>query len=199
MELTAPIETLKYLSKNYGMSEIKKVIIYSDSKYVVQGITEWARGWEKRDWKTKAKEPIKNEDLWKKLIKLNHTFSIEWVRLPGHSGVAGNARADDIATMYADSNKRILYHGPIKKYDIDVLDVGFDVTKKNQKKEKQERQRAKAFSYLSLVDKEAKRHKSWKECEKRVKGVSGARFKKTLSKEDEKRILQEWGFDKGTL
>ena len=74
-----------------------RVEVYTDSQYVQKGITEWLRSWKARGWKTAAKEPVKNADLWKKLdeVAAQHEVSWHWVR--GHAGHAGNERADALA------------------------------------------------------------------------------------------------------
>lgn len=93
MELTAVIEGLAALKRPCD------VTLYLDSQYVRQGITEWIRGWKARGWKTAAKQPVKNSDLWKQLDKLvedaGHTIEWRWVK--GHSGDPGNERADMLA------------------------------------------------------------------------------------------------------
>ena len=91
MELTAVIEALSVLK---GPS---RVIVHTDSQYVQKGITEWLRGWKARGWRTAAKEPVKNVDLWKKLDEATRGHDIDWVWVKGHSGHDGNERADALA------------------------------------------------------------------------------------------------------
>ena len=91
MELTAVIEALAALTRPC------KVIVHTDSQYVQKGITEWIRGWKARGWRTAAKEPVKNADLWKKLDEAITGHEIEWVWVKGHSGHDGNERADRLA------------------------------------------------------------------------------------------------------
>ncbi|ORU91391.1 MAG: ribonuclease HI [Cycloclasticus sp. symbiont of Poecilosclerida sp. N] len=97
MELTAVIEALKALKKPAEMT------INSDSKYVLNGINEWLPNWKKRHWKTSAKKQVKNVDLWKQLDSLIQPHKIKWVWVKGHSGNAGNERADELANMGIDS------------------------------------------------------------------------------------------------
>ena len=75
------------------------VDIYTDSKYVMQGMTEWVEGWKKRGWRTAAKQPVKNVDLWQQLEKALDRHEVNWNWVKGHSGVAGNERADELARM----------------------------------------------------------------------------------------------------
>lgn len=93
MELTAVIEALTALKRPC------QVTLYLDSEYVRKGITEWVAGWKVRGWRTAAKQPVKNVDLWQRLDHLVGTAGhiIEWRWVRGHSGDAGNERADMLA------------------------------------------------------------------------------------------------------
>jgi len=91
MELQAAIEALKALKKP------SKITIYSDSKYVIQGITEWISSWKKRGWKNSAKKDVANQDLWQQLDALNNLHNVTWQWVKGHAGHAGNERADELA------------------------------------------------------------------------------------------------------
>jgi ribonuclease HI len=88
MELMGPIMALESLPAS------SKVTLYSDSQYVVKGITEWIDGWKRKRWINSQKQPVKNRELWERLdaARTRHTVKFEWVR--GHSGIAGNERAD---------------------------------------------------------------------------------------------------------
>lgn len=105
MELTAPIEALKYFKKlqtaRQGLAEIE---IVSDSKYVILGITEWIFNWQKNNWRNAAKKPVLNHELWEELYKLVGNFKIKWTYVKGHNGDKYNERADEIATSFADGN-----------------------------------------------------------------------------------------------
>jgi ribonuclease HI len=93
MELTAVIEALAALTKPC------QVTLYLDSEYVRKGVTEWMAGWKAKGWRTAAKQPVKNQDLWQRLDALlaasQHKIDWRWVR--GHAGNAGNERADALA------------------------------------------------------------------------------------------------------
>ncbi len=91
MELQAAIEALKALKRP------SSITIYSDSKYVIQGITEWIDGWKKRDWKNTAKKPVANRDLWEQLDTLHHQHDVTWQWVKGHAGNEGNEHADALA------------------------------------------------------------------------------------------------------
>lgn len=91
MELMAAIMGLEALNK------ASEVSLYTDSKYVLKGITEWMDNWKKRGWKTAAKKPVKNEDLWRRLDAAILRHEIEWHWVKGHSGDDGNEKADMLA------------------------------------------------------------------------------------------------------
>jgi ribonuclease HI len=97
MELTAVIEALAALTRPC------RVIVHTDSQYVQKGITEWINGWKARGWKTAAKEPVKNVDLWKKLDEVVRTHKIDWLWVKGHAGDVGNERADALANKGVES------------------------------------------------------------------------------------------------
>lgn len=93
MELTAVIEALTALKRPCHVS------LYMDSEYVRKGITEWIHGWKARGWRTAAKQPVKNVDLWQKLDALvaASEHKIDWLWVKGHAGDPGNERADALA------------------------------------------------------------------------------------------------------
>ncbi|MEK7614463.1 MAG: viroplasmin family protein [Patescibacteria group bacterium] len=194
MELTAAIEALEFSSKL--KTQNVKLLIYTDSSYTINGITKWIKRWEKTDWIGTNKKEILNQDLWKKLSKLTKGKNILWKHVRGHVGIAGNERADFLATMNAREQnwkKGKFFTGPLSKYPFDILNT--KPAKKFLRKSASSRRKsaAKAHSYLSLVDGKLIRHQTWPECEKRIKGVSGAKFKKAVSAEDEKEIMRGWG------
>lgn len=93
MELRAAIEALKALKKNCHIT------IYSDSKYVVLGMTEWIHGWKKKAWKNANKKPVANQDLWQELDQTSQRHEVQWEWVKGHAGHPGNERADELARM----------------------------------------------------------------------------------------------------
>mgnify|MGYP005998353209 FL=1 len=93
MELTAPIMALEKIKPK------SEVIIYTDSIYVKNGITNWIKKWKKNNWKNANKKPVKNKDLWKKLNNLCKKNKIDWKWVKGHSNNKYNNIADELATM----------------------------------------------------------------------------------------------------
>lgn len=109
MELTAPVEALKFLFKQGLVGD--DVEIVSDSKYVILGITEWIFNWERNGWRNTKKEIVLNRAFWEELYKLTQDFSglpnrekIKWTYVKGHNGDKYNERADEIATSFAEGN-----------------------------------------------------------------------------------------------
>ena len=91
MELTAVIRALEQIKQP------SQVRVVTDSQYVQKGISEWIHGWKAKGWKTSAKQPVKNADLWKLLDAAASRHQVEWVWVRGHDGHAGNERADRLA------------------------------------------------------------------------------------------------------
>ena len=92
MELLAAIMSLKKIKTN------SEVVIFTDSTYVKNGITEWMKNWKKNGWKNSSKKPVKNKDLWEKLDKLCEANSVSWKWVKGHSTNEFNNLADELAT-----------------------------------------------------------------------------------------------------
>lgn len=117
MELTACIKALQEIkSSKLG----KEVTLFSDSTYVVRGITEWIYVWQKKGWKTAAKKPVENKDLWEELYEATQGLNIEWKIIAGHAGIMANERCDEIATTFADDGSLTLYRNPRKSYKISL-------------------------------------------------------------------------------
>jgi ribonuclease HI len=93
MEMMATIEALKAIKPGFK----GPVVLFTDSTYVLKGITEWIHGWKKRGWKKSDKKPVVNKDLWQELDALNNAREVRWEWVKGHSGDAGNERADELA------------------------------------------------------------------------------------------------------
>lgn len=97
MELMAVIEALQSLKRPCH------VVVHTDSKYVQLGISEWLPDWVRRGWKTAAKKPVKNADLWQRLFEAAAPHQIEWRWVRGHAGNEGNERADELANRGAQT------------------------------------------------------------------------------------------------
>ncbi len=190
MELTASIRALQKIKDRN-----EEVVFYTDSTYLIRGITQWIWGWMRNGWKTAEGNEVSNQDRWKDLVGLVRArgsgAKIEWLYSRGHVGTPGNERCDEIAVAFSQKKWVSLYQGSLLKYQIAIYDVPEDgsLPPMREKTEKKP-----AFSYLSVIGGEVLRHRDWSSCERRVKGRSGAKFKKALSEQDELEILKSWGF-----
>lgn len=100
MELRAVIEALATLKRSVP------VRVHTDSQYVQKGISEWIHGWKRRGWKTAGREPVKNEDLWRRLDELAAGHRVEWHWVKGHAGHPENERADALARQGVEQARR---------------------------------------------------------------------------------------------
>ena len=182
MELIALIRALSTVSHAHK----DPITVYADSSYVLSGAEKNLANWKKRDWKTVGGEPVKNQDLWN---ELDHVLSgiknkISWIKVPAHEGIPGNERCDQIAVAFSKNQPVELYNGTKSSYPIDLTAV-YSASGKSNKP-----------WYISIVDGELKQHATWSECESRVKGKKGVKFKKVHSDYEENTALESWGFKK---
>jgi ribonuclease HI len=91
MELMAAIQALEALRRPAD------VTLYTDSTYLLNGITKWVAGWQRNGWLTSARKPVKNADLWRRLVEAMDGHEIKWLWVKGHAGDPGNERADALA------------------------------------------------------------------------------------------------------
>jgi ribonuclease HI len=193
MELTAAIRALAALKPPLSTD----VVLYTDSTYVIRGITQWIWGWRKRGWKNGEGKDVSNRELWEELsrqVARLKPAAIDWRYSRGHVGTPGNERCDEIAVSFAKTRRADLFEGPLLQYGVAIYDLPEthdlpDIKAKDQAK------KVPAFSYLSYQGGVVRRHQTWAECERRVKGQSAAKFKKAKSSADEGEILKGWGLD----
>lgn len=176
------------------------ITIHTDSAYVLNGATKWIYGWQKNNWITSTKSEVLNKELWSELAnlqqQLSKNYSINWVKVKGHSGHPENERCDVIATSFADKEEIELYSGSLEKFTKEILPLYSSPSKKVStnldSKTKKAKDSRPAFSYVSLVDGIFHADKTWSECEKRVKGAKGAKYKKVYSQSEENEMKKEW-------
>ena len=99
MELTAAIEALNALKRPC------RVKLSTDSRYVMDGLTKWLKGWQRNGWKTADRKPVKNAELWQRLVDAAAPHRIEWVWVKGHAGHPDNERADRLASAAAKAQR----------------------------------------------------------------------------------------------
>ncbi|RJG51135.1 ribonuclease HI [Sphingobium terrigena] len=100
MEMMAAVEALNALKKPC------RVTLHTDSKYVMDGITKWVFGWQKKGWRTADNKPVKNVEIWQALLKAAAPHQVTWKWVKGHAGHPENERADRLASAAADSFRR---------------------------------------------------------------------------------------------
>ena len=105
MELMAAISALEALNRPC------EVTLYADSKYLVDAFNEgWIENWQRNGWKTKGKDPVKNKELWERLLSAQASHSVHWCWVKGHAGHEWNERCDKLATAAADADPETLLH-----------------------------------------------------------------------------------------
>lgn len=200
MEMTGALEALRWLGRSAVAASVE-VSVLTDSTYLIRGVTQWMPAWKKKGWKTASGSDVANRDLWEALgVALAEATAagatMRWRYVRGHVGIAGNERADAIASGYASGARVSLYQGPYAGYGVDLDTVGSEASSAASSASPGAGKTTgkRPYSYLSVVDGVAVRHTNWPACERRVKGRSGARFKKAASAADEAAILAGWGF-----
>ena len=93
MELMAAIQALEALTRPVTVK------LHTDSRYVLDGITKWIAGWQRNGWKTASRHPVKNVDLWQRLVAAMAPHQVSWIWVKGHAGDPGNERADELARL----------------------------------------------------------------------------------------------------
>ena len=171
MELRAAIEPVRLTAA------CRSVTVITDSVYVKSGVTKWLARWKQSGWRTVAGRPVENQGLWSELDALaDQRLTWEWTR--GHAGTAGNERCDQIAGWFASSVRQLRENGQAQRLP---------------SQEVKAKRPPSGGGYLSLVDGVVARHATWADCERRVHGVRGARFRKTRSAEEERAAVASWG------
>jgi len=205
MEMAATIRALAMLEPK----ESCPIFLYTDSSYVIKGITQWIWGWRSRGWKSAEGKDVANRDLWEELLRQVTRLkpsTIDWRYVRGHSGYAGNERCDEIAVSFAKNKPDHLYVGPRDGYFIDLNELPEAEAVPENKKTSGTGGGTKSggggssgpTTYLSYHNGVLQRHSTWSECERRVKGQSNAKFKKAKSAGEEREILIGWGLDPQT-
>jgi len=196
MELEGVIEALRFLRETTG-----PIAIYTDSVYVIRGITQWIWAWRNRGWKTADGKDVQNAEQWRALFALvverksrfQNEGELTWHWVKGHQGIPGNERVDEIAVHFSKRSRVELYQGPLLKYPVALFDLPENTDLPERDPLSKVKEKKAAYSYLSFVNGALQRHATWKECEARVKGRPGAKFKKAESPEHELQIIEQWG------
>ena len=196
MEMTAILEALNFCAHRYSQGEVESIQIFTDSVYLIRGITQWIFGWKKRGWKNAENEEVSNKDIWieldktVQLVKKKINCPLKWNFVKGHTGVEGNERCDVIAVAFSKEQYVDLYRGISAAYHFDVEKLP-EIRPLPEMKSKTS-EPAKPAWYLSYLNGILQRHNSWPECEAAVNGRP-AKFKKVTSAEEEAAVKKSWG------
>jgi ribonuclease HI len=174
MELQGAIAALQVISA------APQATIYTDSRYVIDGLTKWIHNWRRRDWQTTAATPVKNRDLWTVLERLHHP-GIRWRHVRGHSGDPNNERVDHIARLFAQGALPQLFCGPRGAPQDPVATTPPDHVATTTAAANQQASRHRPARYASIVHGTLAIDADWHACASRVRGVSGALYKKVYS------------------
>jgi len=210
MELLAVLRTLEIIffkkDRDRTYTQIP-VHLYTDSRYVHQGITSWMHGWARNGWRKKDGEIIGNKELWQKVHTLAQDLAdvpITYVHVPGHAGIPGNERADTIATAYADIDDNFSpYRGSSSEYTDYALLIQPPreeelTVMRASKKEQKKKTTGRPLGYLSYVEGSVYFDTTWNECKERVHGKKGVSFRKVMTESDIRDLLNTWGVPKNT-
>lgn len=191
MELLAVEKGLEYAKKHFPDAT---VLVHADSTYVLRGLESWLDGWKRNGWITATKKPVENKNQWQALLELRDHFGkkLELVKVEGHSGHQYNDRCDELAVAAALKNTYTLFNGTLKAYEQQLTDTPPKSVQKPAKKPGAKKETGPAYSYVSSVDGKVYTDKTWAECEARVKGKKGAKYKKVFSKGEETGLIQDY-------
>jgi ribonuclease HI len=178
MELQAAIAALEHLG------HLPQVTVYTDSRYVIDGLTKWLANWRRRGWRTATGEAVKNRALWQQLAQLAHP-QMKWLHVRGHSGNPNNERVDDIARAFASGQTPKLFCGqagapgdPVQKEAAPPAVRARRVTSGRPSSSFTKPQ------YVSIIQGDVVMDDDWPSCEARVRGVAGAKYKKVRTSEE---------------
>lgn len=203
MELRAAIEAAR------AVADWPAATIVADSQYVLKGVTSWVAGWKRNGWKTQVGQPVLNQDLWEELDAVA-TDRLTWEWAKGHSGVPGNERCDAIASWFAGGVRPLDARRSPSRSSASAAARGPAAARtqrggrsgawqdhpaptRRDGPAEARRGAPTGASYISVVDGIPARHGTWGECEQRVRGVKGARFKKVKSPAEEQDVFASWG------
>ena len=182
MELQGAIAALQVLHTS------PQVAIFTDSRYVIDGLTKWLPAWRRRGWVTSTNTPVKNRDLWMTLERLNHS-GVRWQHVYGHRGDPNNERADHIARAYAAGTCPALFCGQAGAPDDPVGGPTATVPPAPLVSETTAKSQGLTLApgpvrYASIVQGIVAIDTNWAACAARVRGVSGARYRKVRTPEE---------------
>lgn len=186
MEMTAALRGLERSRPG------ERVRVVTDSRYLVDGMTRWIRGWKARGWRKADKEPVLNQDLWQALEAAAADRQVKWEHVAGHSGHPENERCDRIANGFARGEKPELRSGDGSWIYAPVAVAPVPTASLPAAPADGSNDRLPQPVYLSCVEGAVEEHATWTACETRIKGVKGARCKKVHSKSEYFAAMLAW-------
>jgi len=189
MELAAAIAALRFAAPRTG-----PVTLYTDSVYLISGITRWLQRWKRNGWARADGAETANRDLWEELDRLvsGRRTRVAWNYVRGHRGHPAQERCDKIAVAFSRGKPPELYEGPLSGYGVDLTPPEPEPVPSGSAAGRKPAGSKGAGWYLSLLDGRLERHQTWPDCQARVHGKP-ALFKKVSSGEEETAILKKWG------
>lgn len=189
MELQAAISALQVLQ---GQPQIT---VYTDSRYLIDGVTKWLPAWRRRGWMTATQTPVKNKDLWQTLESLQHR-GVHWHHVRGHSGNPNNERVDELARLCATGRCPRLFCGQAGAPDDPVLLLSPATAPPSGENPAQPPARPdRPARYISIVRGAVAIDATWVACEARVRGASGAQYRKVRTAEEIKAFCAAHGVE----
>lgn len=187
MELGALLEALRDIKAKYPQETSVK--FFWDSSYVVNGFNQWLFGWAKRGFTKADGTPISNLDLWQAVWELKKSLPpLQMTQIPGHSGLPGNERVDELSVAQSQQSPIPEYNGPLANYPITITDLLAGAAHVDTAGLSGMSYPA----YISLINGNLVRHLTWPECQAHVKGKS-AKFKKVKNAAEEAHTRKSWG------
>jgi len=197
MEILAAIKALEYIYDS--RKKLDQISIYTDSNYLINAITKWIYGWTQNNWITTNGDPVKNEEIFKVLLNLVNELKpikIDWQYVPGHQGILGNERVDQIAVSFSRKEELSLdlFHGSIETYPFtEILSYKHaDSLEEKSSIHPNPSSSKKLVGYLALVSGQVSAVKTWNECSKLTQGRAGAKYRKFTSRNEALAILSGW-------
>jgi ribonuclease HI len=188
MEMQAVIAALTHLGTP------KELQVYTDSRYVLDGLTKWLPAWQRRGWITSTGQPVKNRDLWQHLSRLLYR-GIHWQHVKAHRGDPNNERVDAIARGFAKGSPPHLFHGRLGEPNDPVKTPVGPPAPVDTRLPRRHTGRGGAPRYVSIVKGVVAVDGDWPACAARVRGVSRARYKKVRTRQEIAAFCAEHGVE----
>ena len=187
MELQAAIAALRHLGSPPSGTPL---IVWTDSTYLIQGVTKWSARWILNSWRTQQNTLVINAERWQELLALCRGLCLEWRHVRAHRGHPENTRVDALAVEFALGRSPALYRGSRSQYPLHAAASSLPPSVPKQSAFRGSP--GKSGHYISLINGVLARHAGWEDCRARVHGVPRARFQKIQDPAQEAQVLARW-------